>query len=277
MINKTRKPSNKREREKPGRLTGLVCSGILIALISVSGQTEELLSVEELEKQNLVEVESNNVLPSELNSSLAIVPYKDRRRKWGHAFSVSYSFYKPAYYKSDYINPELADFELDYGSPQIPLIEISYTHKWNFSLGSLGGEMSYGYYSNDADDFDLLGDANLQLQMARVGVKFTMDNLFSEPIVAPYFSTGIYSVLYDETQGGASFNGTTGVAGYWAAGALFQLDWLDKSSAIDAYLESGIENTFLSVEVRQFLASSVEQDPDFSTDPDINIGISVEF
>ena len=37
---------------------------------------------EELQERNLVEVEPNNILPSDLSSQGALVPYKVRRPRW---------------------------------------------------------------------------------------------------------------------------------------------------------------------------------------------------
>jgi hypothetical protein len=58
---------------------------------------------------------------------------------------------------------------------------------------------------------------------------------------------------------------------------MFQLGWLDPIAAVEAYSESGIENTYIFAEVRQYMASEEDIDPDFSTGLDINFGMSLEF
>lgn len=236
---------------------------------------EKPITLKELENKNLVEVEPNNILPSDLVSNYALVPYKVRRPRWGHLFTISYSQFNPTQFESDYTSPEFANFEDLYGTAS--MIEASYTYKWNFILGSIGGEISYGTYANDADDTDLIGNASLSVQIVRLGVRYVADNFMYEPIIAPYLVAGAYSVLYDESQSGESYNGTTAAAGYYGIGALFQLNWLDGSAAVEAYSESGIENTYLFAEAKSYLASAVEKDPDFSTNFDINFGMSLEF
>jgi hypothetical protein len=67
------------------------------------------------------------------------------------------------------------------------------------------------------------------------------------------------------------------VAYYYGAGVLLQLGWLDPSAALDAYTESGIENTFVFLEMRKHTAAAGDEDPDFSTDLDINAGLTLEF
>jgi hypothetical protein len=230
---------------------------------------------EEAQEKGLVEVEPNNILPSDVASSYVLVPYQLRRARWGHLFTIGYSQFHPYKYESDYISPGLSDFDSLYGSA--PMFEISYTYKYNFKLGSIGGEIGYGHYSNAADDTVAIQNANLSVQIVRLGVRYSMDNLFSEPYIVPYGILGAYTALYHETQGNRSFNGTTGASEYWGAGALFQLNKADRAAAVEAYTESGIENTFLFVEARQYLASTVEKDPDFSTKLDINFGMNLEF
>jgi hypothetical protein len=235
---------------------------------------EKPVTVEELETKNLVEVEPNNILPSDLVSTYALVPYRVRRPRWGHMFNITVGMYHPVNYQSDY---SVADYDETYGHAKTPMLEISYAHKWNFIMGSFGGEMSYGMYKNEAKD-SAAGDAELDVRIARAGVKYIADNLFYEPIWAPYFFGGAYMAMYKETQTAAvTLEGTTGVGFYYGGGVLFQLGWIDPAAAVDAYTESGIENTYLFAEARQYMETTEENDPDFSTDIDFNIGISVEF
>lgn len=235
---------------------------------------EKPVTIEELETKNLVEVEPNNILPSDLVSTYALVPYRVRRPRWGHMFNATASLYHPLNYQSDY---SAANYDETYGRAKTPMIELSYTYKWNFIMGSVGGELSYGMYTNEAKDA-AAGDAKLDLRIARAGLKYIADNMFYEPIWAPYFFGGAYSVMYKETQTAAlALDGSTAVGFYYGGGVMFQLGWIDPSAAVDAYTESGIENTYLFAEARQFLESTDESDPDFSTDLDFNVGISIEF
>lgn len=232
------------------------------------------LSDKELEEQQLVEVVPNNILPSDLSSIYVVVPYKIRRPRWGTSFGINYVMFNPTQYASDYASTSLIDFENLYGGGG--LIEVAFAYKLNFSLGSLGLEGGYGFYTNSADDTSF-GELDLSLQQMRLGVRYVMDAFAYEPIIAPYVGAGAYMTIYKETNGTDSFNGQTDPAPYYYGGLLFQMNWLDKSAAVEAYSEGGIENTFLFIEGRQYMASSTAQDPDFSTDINLSAGLSLEF
>jgi hypothetical protein len=235
---------------------------------------EKPITAKELETKNLVEVEPNNILPSDLVSTYSLVPYRVRRPRWGHLFAVTYSLYEPSNYQSDF---SVGDFTNLYGAANTPMIEFSYAYKWNVLFGSIGAEAGYGIYSNGAANKAALGNAELNLRVMRAGIRIMADNLLYEPIVAPYFIAGAYAVHYEEKQASVVFGGSTAPALYYGAGLMFQLGWLDNAAAVDAYTESGIENTFLFAEARQYAKSNVKKDPDFSTGMDFNFGLSVEF
>ncbi len=237
---------------------------------------EKPVTLEELEQKNLVEVEPNNILPADLVTSTALVPYKIRRPRWGHLIAFTYSLYNPINYVSDFVNPDVGTFEDLYGPPQMPLMEISYTYKWNFALGSIGAEAAYGYYKNEAVD-TVLGDATFSMHQLRLGARYTMDSFWEEPRVAPYVIGGVYEIIYSEVQANTTLEGTTLAAPYVGGGLMLQLGWIDKTAAVDAYTESGMENTFVYVEARKYIASQDENDPDFSTSIDFAGGVSIEF
>ena len=227
------------------------------------------------EDQMLVEVEPNNILPADLSSVSALVPYKVRRKPTGIEAGVKYSMYEPLNYVSDYADPNLISFEELYGSE--PLYEIYFNYKKNISIGSIGAELGYGIYSNDVDDTSFGSNISLQLQVVRLGGKLILDAIRYEPTIAPYVGGGAYSVFFKEENGSNSRNGNTEISYYFSGGVLFQLNWIDQDTAVEGYSSSGIENTFLFLEAQQFMASNAEGDPDFSTDPIFNAGLSLEF
>jgi hypothetical protein len=234
----------------------------------------EPITAEELKNRNLVEVEPSNILPSDLANVYALVPYRVRRPRWSSLINFTYSQFHPVNFVSDYTPAVAEDFETLYGKEA--MLEISYAYKYNFLLGSLGGEVGVSTYSNEADSSDM-GDAKLDLKLARMGFRYIADNLFHEPRFAPYAFGGAYTAFFKETQANRTFDGSTGVAYYYGAGVLLQLGWLDPSAALDAYTESGIENTFVFLEMRKHTAAAGDEDPDFSTDLDLNAGLTLEF
>jgi hypothetical protein len=250
-------------------------------IIQKRQEEEEMLrkqpvTLEQQEEQKLVEVEPNNILPSDLSSIYALVPYSVRRSKVGLEVGLTYSQFTPSNYRSSFAAASLTNYDDLYASANTPLLELYFNTKYNFPLGSIGGEFAYGMYNNESDD-DSFGELTLELQVIRLGAKFILDNLFYEPYIAPYASGGFYTVLFTESAASNSFNGNTQPAPYFSVGALFQLNWVDRSSAVESYAEAGIENTFLFAELRTMMESSAVEDPDFSTDPTINVGVSLEF
>ncbi len=236
------------------------------------------ITAQEIKDRQLVEVEPVNVLSGDLSSVYKLLPYKIRRPKWGQQFGVSYSGYTPNNYKSDYIGAGSGIVFSDlYGKAETPLIELAYGYKYNFDQGSLTAEFGAGYYGNTANAGTVIGDSVLTIEPIRLGLRFTADNLFFEPYIAPYIEGGIYSVLYSEKVGNVNFSGNTQLAPFYSAGILFQLNWLDPISAVTSYTESGLENSYVFLEVRQFMKSSAGKDPDFSNDPALGGGINFEF
>ena len=231
---------------------------------------KEALKEEDLQEHNLVEVESKNILSNESSNTSTLVPYKVRRKNWGHLFTLSYVLLNPEAYESEF---DTATFDEAYGK-SVGMIEGSYDFKYNFKIGSLAAQFGVGVLSASGDKGV---DSNISLVQLRTGLKYTIDNLFYEPVVAPYVGGGIYSIRYKESFGSDSVNGVTGSALYFLFGAMLQLDWIDKPSALEAYLEGNIENTFLFLEARNYFASEVEKDPDFSTEFSIATGLSLEF
>lgn len=229
------------------------------------------------EEKKLVEVEPNNILPADLANVSALIPYRIRRSKTGLDVGISYSMFDPINYESDYASASVISFEDLYGSPSVPLIELYMNYKRNMDIGSIGLVGSAGYYKNEVKEKTFGTDITLSLQILKLGGKFILDSLGYEPKIVPYVEGGAYTVLFKEENGANSFNGNTEVALYYSAGLMAQLNWIDQAASVEAYSESGIENTFLFAEVRQYMASSNERDPDFSTDPTIGVGMSLEF
>lgn len=219
----------------------------------------------------LVEVEPTAILTSRVASDLSLIPYKQRRREWGLGVSVGYGQLTLANYEPTFL---FVDFNDLYDSNS-GLIEVQFNRKRNFSFGSLGYEITAGIFSAESGADD--PGHTIQLIPIKVGVKYVMDMLFSEPYVAPYVSGGGYTILYSEEFETNSFNGNTQVTPYFTAGLLFQLDWMDKRAAVQSFIDSGIENTFIYVEGIKYFASSVPKDPDFETEIFISGGLSLEF
>ena len=219
-----------------------------------------------------VEVEPNNLLPSDITGVYYLIPYRNRRDNWGQTFSLGYSSFTPVNYEPNFVSADYTDI---YVTAEMPLIEFQFTLKRNLSIGSFGAEVAIGFYKNQSDS-DLI-ESSLQLIPVRLGANLYLDNLWFEPYAVPYVAGGLYTMIYDEKVSSSSFGGNTQVAPYVSLGVQVQMNWADAEAARISYTESGIENTFLYLEGRQFIMSQAAADPDFSTGFNWGAGMRVEF
>jgi len=221
----------------------------------------------------LVEVEPSYI--SVTREGFSLPPYSLRRTDWGSSLNVGYSFFEPTDYQSSF---SAEGFNAIYGSADTPLIELLWNPKRNWAFFSLGAELGVGFYKTESKENASL-QSELTLIPLRIGGRLSLDNLFSEPFVAPYAFAGVYMIQFNEEQTNATttFDGTTSFAPYFGVGVKAQLDWIDKNGAHQAYREAGIENTFLFAEIRQFLKSNDDKDPNFESDLHASLGLQLEF
>ena len=210
-------------------------------------------------KDNLVIVEPRNIIPVEITGKMEMVPYRMRRRRWGQVWGISSGTYRPEDYELDQISAFYEDF---YPDSSLGLIQLEAIFKRNYQYFSLGMYSSLGYFTvtSDVENFD----SELTIIPLKLGFYGSLDTLWREPWVVPYAHGGVYTTYFSENTGGNTFNGTTLLAFYLTGGFMFQLDWFDDHSAREAYLDSGIENTFLFLEATYQSASVEDKDPNFN-------------
>ena len=221
----------------------------------------------------MVEVEATHVSTTEVDGIYKLVPYTERRNKWGVTTALGYSSYEPVYYEPNFLAVDFVDI---YSTPEMPLIELQISIKRNMNFGSFGGELSVGIYQNDSDSPELV-DSSLQLIPVRLGAVLSLDTLSSEPMFVPYVSGGLYTMLYRESMEGNSHSGNTQVAPYMTAGVNILLDWLDRRAARTSYQESGIQSTYAYAQAYKLIESGDASDGDFSNDVSWGAGVRVEF
>lgn len=254
-----------------GILSALFCC-IGILCVSFTSKAEEP-DPERLARENKVYVEPSYISTTAVNGEYRLIPYAERRGRWGTTVGLSYESYEPREYEPNYANET---YDGLYGSPSLPFIELQFTVKRNFSSGSLGLELGVAQFQNGSADKNFV-DSELTLTPIRLGVVYALDNLGAEPYWAPFVSAGAYIIMYKEVLGENSFNGNSQVAPYFTGGIAFPLDWIDRRGARRAYEESGIERSYFVVDGRMLMASSSEQDPDFSSSFHWGAGLRVEF
>jgi hypothetical protein len=219
-----------------------------------------------------VTVEPSYVEVTKTEDLFHLMPYKDRRGKWGETVSIGYSSYEPKNFESNFV---AADISQPYTKAETPLIEAQFVFKRNTTYGSIGAELGIGMYSNTSDDPGI--ESTLEFKMYRLGANIALDTLSPEPYIVPYASAGLYTVQYNETLGEVHHKGNTQVAPYLAGGLMFQLDWIDRRAARVSYEDSGTQSSFIFAEARTMLASSDESDPDYSSSVHWDAGLRIEF
>lgn len=227
------------------------------------------------DKSRLVLVEPMGLYTYSADGSITnLKPYSERRTPWGGTFGLSYVLYEPNRYDPDFISLSYKDV---YPAPDLDLLEVEFSVKRNFRFGSIASQIGVGLFKAKSNLYSDGSSSELSLIPIRVGVRLALDTLWGQAYLVPYADGGGYIVMYDEALPPLKNTGNTQVAPYWAVGALFSLDWIDRTSAISAYEDSGIEGTFLFAEARQLISSGAASDPNFGSDVHLAAGLKIEF
>jgi hypothetical protein len=242
--------------------------GILLVLSSKSA-----LAATESAIERMVEVEPGGLYQySSKMTGVGLVPYRERRERWGGTAGVVYSTYQPENYEPDLIS---LPFDSVYGKSN--MIEIEVAVKRNFVFGSIGGEFGFGFYSNESNLYSDGTTSTLTLYPVRLGLRLSLETMLQKPYLVPYGGAGMYEMFYKEKLASVSNSGNTQPALYWSAGALFNLDWIDPVGGAEAFENSGLQASYIFVEARQFMSSGAGADPDFGDSLHFNAGLKVEF
>jgi hypothetical protein len=240
---------------------------------SVLNAASEEPDPEYLQKNGLVYVEPENVVQKIKNEEYSLLPYRERRPRWGFVIEAGYCTYEPTHLEPNFSQKTYKEV---YGTPAMGMLELNFTFKRNFSAGSLAAELSGGNLQNSNSDSAFVG-SNITMTPIAFGGGFYMDNIWSEPYFVPFVTGGLYTMIYKESLGGNSVHGNTSVAPYVNGGFAIQLDWIDKHHARVSYQDSGIQSSYIYVEGRKYFSSSSKKDPDFSNDIALAAGFRVEF
>ena len=238
-----------------------------ILLLGVSFLIPHYASAEDTQKIIIEESPYRKTPDADGDITNLLVPYRERRGSFGSVFSLDYSMYEPINYQPDFL--PLADFETQYGSAEIPLIQLKLAGKWNAQFGSLAIEAGAGYYQNSSDN-----EGVLTLTPFSLGVTLALDTLTPEPYIVPYGTFGTTLMSFEEELGSQGRGGTE-LHFYYQAGLLLQVDWLDPTGDFNSFNSHGIENTFINLGVLGIIGSPAE-DADFTNSMALQAGFKVE-
>lgn len=204
----------------------------------------------------------------------AMASYKERRGTHGFLMGFGMENYKPKKYQSlidDKTHEEL------FGSGNIPFGYIELGYKFNFMLGSLS--MMLGYSQGNLASADSGQERTILMERNTLRFMYIMDNIMSEPYIAPYASYGIWKIGLDETEPASDvkISGESEMGTMMSVGLLIQLNWIESEVSRRAYIASGLENTYLDLFLAQMGRSNGADDPDFSSEFNFGGGLRIEF
>jgi hypothetical protein len=213
--------------------------------------------------------------------------YKQRRKRHGVLFSVTYEKFYPTDYYSQYRDVNIENI---IGSDRIDLFGAELGYKLNFQLGSVA--ILANYAQGGIIGKVLNEDRTINLKRYGLAANFAFDNFFNEPWVVPYGQIGAHQFEVDEddvTKTEAK-SASTQIAFNYKFGILFQLNWIEKaidpSTQVEGLRSSGLENTFLDIFAISHAASSKtydpkaaasKGDPDLATELELGAALKMEF
>ncbi len=237
--------------------------------------------LETLKEKTRVEIEPDPFYEGTTSIKVGeyLKPFNLRRPSWTYQVEIGGSDYNPVNYISQIINGSGASFETFYEAADYPMPSFGLEFKKNFSWMAISLGLGGSYY--------LSTFAGAELEMLVPSAKLTvyLDTLFDEPYIVPYASAGYSYFQFNETDAltGLEYSGAADNF-FVSAGVLFQLDWLDPIADKIAYIDNGIENTFIYAEMRTYLDSGIKgiyEDADvigdFSSLTHFGAGVKVEF
>lgn len=227
--------------------------------------------VEVIPKEKIVEIEPRKTYTTN---------YRDRRTRHGFTFDFNAeNLYFPEY--TSIIDGAL--YEDMFGQEDVTLLQASFGYKFNFALGALSAGLSYGQGTlvddRSVDASEVPQERLLTISKKAINVQWTLDTLMKEPYFVPYVGMSYWQLGLTEenvTQG-LTEEHDTGYGTSFTIGFLVQLNWLDKESSRVAYLEQGLENTYLNVFWTQYQDTGDELDPILANEFNFGVGLRLEF
>lgn len=215
---------------------------IVINLFFISWTFAENASNSDDESENWVKVEKQVYVSDEDDKQKTrFLSFKERRPSWGFRLAVSTEMIQTNndYPVSTLQKAKLKSKQVDFG--------LQLMASYNLPLISVGAGANLGFYNFKGDVEAIKTGADLHA---------ILDGMLQNPYIAPYAKIGIgrYSFTHPSSSDVSSHD--TKLSLYYAFGALFLLDWLQKSMAMEAFYNFGLEGSFLYFEMEDFPAMS---------------------
>lgn len=204
-------------------------------------------------------------------------PYSMRRQFWAFDFRAGMEMFAPNSYES-FNHPEaFYDETVDSGPMQFFTIGggirlnfpvVTWVHGFKFSSGNTTLVSSY-------EGSEVESELDIYRYQYYTGLIF--DDIFQEPYVAPYAEIGVNQFTFSDDGDLDSDSGKLSPSFSYAVGIMIQLNAFDSHNSVEGRRYLGPENAYLDLFINQSMASSNEDDPDFSTPVNYGLGLRLEF
>lgn len=176
--------------------------------------------------------------------------YSERRGDYGGLFEIKIENLVPDTYVSPVDGMSYSEL---WSSNSIQVTQIGFSEKTNFNFGSITIDAGYGFGSvNSAESGS---ERTLKITYPYLGAGLYLDQLSSDAIVVPYGKIKYRLETIEENSSSQNFSKELGNGLGYSLGLLINVGMLDQVSSGSAYVNYGIENTYLDIFVAQYLKS----------------------
>ena len=200
--------------------------------------------------------------------------YKERRTTNGFMMYLG----SENLYFADYVSQhDQLLYEELWGNEDLTVPELNINYKFNFLLGSLTFGLGFGQGSLLDDR---IGDERtIAIEKISASIQFLADNLMREPYFVPYVGASVFQFKISESVKSVekTYEDTSDVGYSFTVGFLIQLNWIEKEVSKQAYLEHGLENTYLDFHWTKHENPNDDPKPNLESDINWGAGLRVEF
>ncbi len=200
--------------------------------------------------------------------------YKERRTTNGFMVYLG----SENLYFADYVSlHDQLFYEELWGNEDLTVPELHLNYKFNFLLGSLTFGLGFGQGSLLDDR---IGDERtIAIEKTSASLQFLADNLMQEPYFVPYIGASAFQFKVSESVKSVekSYESTSEVGYSFTVGFLIQLNWLEKEVSKLAYLEHGLENTYIDFHWTKHENPNDDSKPNLESDINWGAGLRFEF
>lgn len=241
----------------------LGCKLLLALTLSILARSEGRADEAAAESDNLVEIE----FPAS-----ELVAYKNRRRSSVFTAALQYEPVPFSGYTSQLTGDSYATL---FGKTGLPLVSIQFGYKLNIPL--IGVELAALYGTGALNDSRSGQRTGLTLSKMGGKASIYIDGLFPENYLVPYGSLQFVQWNVGQKNEVDSLNKSTGWTTGMQGGLLIALNWMDKRSALQAYNDGGLNDSYFDVFMSKYSAPKGEGDPVLESDFAIGGGFRLEF